>query len=627
MIFVLWVVGALIALIVLALVFVPMFIDESQIVELAQNAVRDDLGGELVVSGDTDISLFPTLALAMNGTSLKLPAKTKYDPAIEADIETLDIGISIIPLLTGSTEVGEIKVKGVKAVMTQPEAAPEPVQDTEILSDAEWEKRGQLMRNARANELKRLMENPPAASIALAVDAIRVEDVHFTMLTPEGNTATELQLDEFTLTDVNTQDRPIGLRAKLEVMTAPDASINLGLDGSLQVPPTLQTVTINELRYNVEGALSEPVSGNVKGKLVVATMAADLQMLTKTAAGSIEGKVDYAPLSSPQIKLVVETNRLDLNKLTPAGTATDEAEQEEATPVVPLPLPVGPLKGLDLDMSLGANELVVGAHSITETNLHMRVLDAVAVIDTLKGAMHSGQLDAKMTMNARRPIVEVSLDGTVAGVNIDELLTAEGMTDTASGRVNIAWDIDTEGSTAEALKIALDGDMKVDGKDVQIQAVSAQKLMCDAISQIRQKPLTQPMPEATDVTALALGIDFEDGLAKLSKLDMSTPGVKLGGRGQVALEDLTFAMVLEAKVGEQLTELDPACEVEERYAAVDWPVKCKGNLSSGDPAQFCKVDSESILKQIIENEAKSQLRKETEKLGEKAGNILKNLFQ
>ncbi|MGD2006665.1 MAG: hypothetical protein PVJ95_00230, partial [Cellvibrionales bacterium] len=59
MVFILMVVGGLIALVVLTLVFLPMMIDEQAVLGLAQQQIREATGGELVVEGDLDLALFP----------------------------------------------------------------------------------------------------------------------------------------------------------------------------------------------------------------------------------------------------------------------------------------------------------------------------------------------------------------------------------------------------------------------------------------------------------------------------------------------------------------------------------------------------------------------------------------
>jgi len=120
-------------------------------------------------------------------------------------------------------------------------------------------------------------------------------------------------------------------------------------------------------------------------------------------------------------------------------------------------------------------------------------------------------------------------------------------------------------------------------------------------------------------------VDFGDGKARLSSVDLATPGVELNGKGEADLQSMNFSARITAKVGEALSQLDPACRVNERYSSMDWPVNCSGNLLSEDQ-QACKVDVDSILQQLLEYEARNQLQKQAEKLGEKAGSALKKLF-
>ena len=106
MLVILWIVGALVAIVVLAMLLVPMFIDEQALLDMAQEQVQTQTGGELVVEGETELSFFPRFGLRLEGTSLSLPAQTEYDPDIEASISELDVGLSLLPLLGGNVDVG-----------------------------------------------------------------------------------------------------------------------------------------------------------------------------------------------------------------------------------------------------------------------------------------------------------------------------------------------------------------------------------------------------------------------------------------------------------------------------------------------------------------------------------------
>jgi AsmA protein len=64
------------------------------------------------------------------------------------------------------------------------------------------------------------------------------------------------------------------------------------------------------------------------------------------------------------------------------------------------------------------------------------------------------------------------------------------------------------------------------------------------------------------------------------------------------------------------------CVIDQRYAGVDWPVDCAGNLADESGAS-CKVDVASIAEQILKNEAQQQMQDTIE---EKAGSFIKKLF-
>ena len=126
MLMILWIVGALVAIIVLAMLLVPMFIDEQALLELAKEQVQTQTGGELVVEGDTELSFFPRFGLRLEGTSLSLPAQTEYHPDVEASITELDVGLSLLPLLGGNVNVGTIVIAGATADIPEPQAPPVP---------------------------------------------------------------------------------------------------------------------------------------------------------------------------------------------------------------------------------------------------------------------------------------------------------------------------------------------------------------------------------------------------------------------------------------------------------------------------------------------------------------------
>jgi AsmA protein len=287
-----------------------------------------------------------------------------------------------------------------------------------------------------------------------------------------------------------------------------------------------------------------------------------------------------------------------------------------------VPLPVGPLRDLDLEMRVAADELIAGGQTISDAQVFMRVLDGVANIDYIRGVLHQGQLDTRVMLNARRPVVEAEVEGGLKGVNMDLLLASMGNSGAASGRVEMGWDLETAGVTADDLMAALDGDLTANGQDLMLQKVSVQGLVCNAVAIVNKIPPISGLPTNTPITDLSLAVDFDDGLGDIEKLRFSTPGVELKGSGDIDLNSMDFGFRMEGQVNNEIMEVSPLCVIDQRYAGVDWPVDCAGNLASESGAA-CKVDVATIAEQILKNEAQQQMQDTIE---EKAGAFIKKLF-
>ena len=638
MLVILWIVGALVAIVVLAMLLVPMFIDEQALLDMAQEQVQTQTGGELVVEGDTELSFFPRFGLRLEGTSLSLPAQTEYDPDIEASIAELDVGLSLLPLLGGNVDVGTIVIAGVTADITEPQALPPAPEPRPIMSDREWEKRGEIIRQTKAQERQRqLDEGGGSSGIAIMAEAIQIEDITVIQRSRDGKLSNEIRIAALTLTDVNTRNEPMQLEGALTVLgDGSTAPLDIALDGAIRVASDFSKIEVEALQTEVLGALTQPVESALNGAFVMTPAKADFTLSASLPGGDITGQLVWSALESPEIKLDISTARLDVDQIQPApqpvssgASATDAEAPPAPAPTstesgsgAPVPIPVGPLRDLDLEMRVAAEELIAAGQSITDAQVYMQVRDGVADIEYVRGVLHQGQLDTRVMLNARRPVVEAEVEGGLKGVNMDLLLASMGNTDAASGRIEMGWELETEGVTADDLMAALDGDVTANGQDLMLQKVSVQGMICSAVALVNKIPPIAGLPTNTPITDLSLAVDFDDGLGDIEKLRFSTPGVELKGSGDIDLASMDFGFRMEGQVNNEIMEVSPLCVIDQRYAGVDWPVDCSGNLASESGAA-CQVDVASIAEQILKNEAQQQMQDTIE---EKAGSFIKKLF-
>jgi uncharacterized protein involved in outer membrane biogenesis len=637
MLVILWIVGALVAIAVLAMFLVPMFIDEQALLDLAQEQVQTQAGGELIVEGDAELSFFPRFGLRLEETTLNLPAQTEYDQDINATITELDVGLSLLPLLGGNIDIGTIVIAGVTADITEPQALPPAPEPRPIMSDREWEKRGEIIRQTKEQERQRqLNEGGGVSAIAILAEAIQIEDITVIQRSRDGELSNEIRITALTLTDVNTRNEPMQLEGALTVLgDGSTAPLNIALDGAIRIASDFSKIEIQDLQTEVIGALTKPVASALNGTFVMTPAKADFTLSASLPGGDVTGQLVWSALETPEIKLDINTARLNADQIQPAPppvtAATGSAPATEPPPApvgseagnsAPVPLPVGPLRDLDLEMRVAADELIAGGQTISDAQVFMRVRDGVANIDYIRGVLHQGQLDTRVMLNARRPVVEAEVEGGLKGVNMDLLLASMGNSGAASGRVEMGWDLETAGVTADDLMAALDGDLTANGQDLMLQKVSVQGLVCNAVAIVNKIPPISGLPTNTPITDLSLAVDFDDGLGDIEKLRFSTPGVELKGSGNIDLNSMDFGFRMEGQVNNEIMEVSPLCVIDQRYAGVDWPVDCSGNLVSESGAA-CKVDVATIAEQILKNEAQQQMQDTIE---EKAGAFIKKLF-
>lgn len=574
MLVLLFIVGALIALVVVGLAVLPMFIDEQAIINLAQQQVRETTGGELVIEGNVDLALFPELKINLGSTTIDLPPQTEGASRLVITAQEVDVGLSVLAIASGADEVGDVHLSGA---------------DVKVLDS-------------------------------------------------QGMLQTQLTVTDLVAQGLNIAGQPIGLNGALAIAPDPQSQpIQIRFNGAIRIPSTLDRVTLDGLNTEIIGALSEPVQTELSGSANLSPLSADLKLNVDSPGGLIDADLNYNVAASPQIDLNFRSERLDLDRIQPANQNDNAGNTESSSSAAvtantpaspappPLPLPVGPLKDLDMQLAISAGSLISAGQTVTNAQLLLRVVDGISDLKYLRGTLHEGQLDTRLTVDVRKPVAQVSLTGGLKGVELNSLLTSLDKPDTAAGHVDMDWTIDTAGASAQALQEGLDGVLNVNGRNAEITSVSAQTLMCTAVAQIQQTTLTQSFPETTEVSTLDMKVVFADGQARLAPLSLGTPGVAISGVGTASLASLDFAATLKAQINEELEAIDPACRIDDRYTGLDLPVNCAGNLAD-EAGNLCRVDIEAIATQLLEREARSKFEKEAEKLGEKASSALKKLF-
>jgi hypothetical protein len=128
--------------------------------------------------------------------------------------------------------------------------------------------------------------------------------------------------------------------------------------------------------------------------------------------------------------------------------------------------------------------------------------------------------------------------------------------------------------------------------------------------------LQAELPARSEFETLTATIRLGDGEALLAPLRAELAYVALRGEGKLDLATTNFRADFRAQLDSGLAEVDPACRVNERITAIQWPVVCKGELG-GEPGDWCRVDSREILQALAKGEVERKVKQEGGKLLQK----------
>jgi hypothetical protein len=155
--------------------------------------------------------------------------------------------------------------------------------------------------------------------------------------------------------------------------------------------------------------------------------------------------------------------------------------------------------------------------------------------------------------------------------------------------------------------------------EVILQSLGIEKMLCEAVALVNRESLTETLSDNSQFETLSIKLKMNSGKLRMQALKAELSHASLSGEGALDILSQDFKATFTARLSPSLAELDPACRVNDRLTAIGWPVDCKGSVS-GDPAQWCSVDSQKIIEDMATREVQRKVEKE-------AGKYLDKLFK
>lgn len=614
-------------LVVLAAVLVPLLLDRDAILELATAEIYKQTGATLKVDGEVDLTVFPTLGLALADVSLHIPGEQQSSLAAK----DLQIGVQLLPLLSKQVQIDNISMEGV-VIKIETLPAPPPM-DTSKLTNAQLDELYALRRKTLAEAGTTAgAEAAIAVPLALNVAKLSIKDSRLEM-TEVGGDTTVIEVRNMLALDLNLDGEPISLELSLGLPL--EQALEIDVDGSVSIDQATQILTIESIDTEIRGATLEPLQVSISGDVDINDQIAGIDLKASSGKIRAKGQLRYASFESPQIDTQLSLNLLDPALLVLAGpeavTQAAKTPNSSKTPAKAAsgnePLPLDAIRLIDTRADLAIEQARFGAHTIENVKVLLRAKDGVIEISKLIGTLHGGELNATAVFNGKHNTARLNTKGHLKALDIATALQAMESPSLVTGTTDLNWTLTSSGSTANELTEQLSGPITIAASDAVLQDVAVEKLFCEGVALVNQQALTATFPANSDFTSLYIDVQMADGKANLAPLRAELAGISLTGTGSLTLATQTFKASVKARLSSELGQGDPACRVNERITSIDWPVTCKGSLS-GEPGDWCAIATGDILKDLATQEAGRKVKKKLEeKFGDDAGKLLDGWFK
>ncbi|MGY2172915.1 AsmA family protein [Pseudomonas gingeri] len=367
---------------------------------------------------------------------------------------------------------------------------------------------------------------------------------------------------------------------------------------------------------------------------------------------SINGRIAVEDFAKQSLRVQLKADKFDADRYLPPKSADADSASKvrqaevmssEANAVAgttPLPdaptkgawsndklLPIERLRSLDVDADLNFDQLILKKLPIDNAAIKATGQGGLLTLASLRGDLYNGSFDTKGSLDVRNDQPRLNLQTRLNKVPVERVLQAQGQKPPIKGALTLTSDLSGTGNSEKALIDSLNGTASFVLNDGVLLNANLEQQLCTGIALLNRKTLSsEPRGKDTPFQELKGSLTIRNGVASNPDMKVRIPGLTANGNGDIDLRvlgmDYRLGIVVE---GDKSDMPDPACQVGENFAGIEWPLRCRGPLELG--AKACRIDKDG-LGQVAARMAGNKLsEKIDEKLGDKVSPELKNALK
>lgn len=439
-------------------------------------------------------------------------------------------------------------------------------------------------------------------------------------------------LGELQLTELNKQAQ---LKGALSI-----APLNLheflsGIGVTLPAMADKKALSHFELNSNLQGT---------PNSFLLTEMALNLDQTKVTGSAGIK---DFA---SGLLYAQLQADTLDADRYLPPVTQSSDTERQQqvkqqtaqagtsgttALPEAPLStawsnekqLPLEQLGKINADLNLSFNELTLSKFPLTQAKLQLRAKQGVISLNSLQSKLFNGEFNASASIDTKTEPAQLKFKYRNHNLPVDKVLQTLGQEVSITGLLDLETDLRTLGNSQQEWMDNLNGTASFALYKGALPDANLERQLCIGIATLNRKTLSSNTgSKDTAFNELHGKLNIRNGVANNPDLRVAIPGLSVKGKGDIDLRTLSLDYYLGIIIeGDTHSMPDPACQVNQRYVGLEWPVLCRGPLELG--AKACRIDQNGLGKIAATLAGEKLNEKLNEKLGEKVSPELKDALK
>lgn len=510
-----------------------LYFDEARLKQIATEQVRTQTGRELVIDGPLKLDFFPGVSLVASDVQLSGPEDYSGPELFSA--EEFRMSLSLLPLLSGNVETGEIGLDRAEINLYTDDSGTSSLAGLtggEAPADAEP---GQT--DVSTGEI--LLTGVRVNVTDVATDSRQVFVVE------------RLRVDSFRY------DQPVPFQFQGS-LGEPPVIDNIELEGEVLVPFADGPVQVSGMEFDAEvSGLELALSGNAEVQPGPPMVARFSDGRVRLGDSEFSAAFAYRDGERPKVDATLEGEMLDVDALLASIPSASEQEAGTAREVpakVPEESPLLLLRDLDLDARMNLDAMKISGLSLSSIRTRVVAEDGLVSIDPLSGALAGGRLDAvgQVDLNAEPPVVRLSpvfdlesLGQALAPWGMDRFLSGSGVLDLS---------LEARGLDVRSILGSLDGSGEYDFRDGSIKGLNFDGMVQGLSSRNIAEAVRAGVGGTTEFEAMEGVISIEDGTIRLPGMEIVTELLGITGDVRLNLGDLGLGGQLRLE-GERLDRI------------------------------------------------------------------------